>query len=75
MTSWSRPNGRRCSIRLGTVVNGILIGGGKHTGRVQLWAGPNEVAIGGQDAPFRFRLTIGRRASEETAPPSDARGV
>ena len=47
----------------GTIVNGTLIGGGKHIGRVQLWDGPNELVLGDQDGPYRFRLTIGPLAS------------
>ena len=42
----------------GTLVNGTLIGGAAHVGRVQLWAGPNDLTIGGRGAPYRFRLTI-----------------
>lgn len=47
--------------QLGTVVNGTLVGGGKHTGRVQLSDGPNELALGGAGSPYRFRLTVGAR--------------
>lgn len=42
----------------GTLVNGTLIGGAAHVGRVQLWAGPNDLTIGGRGTPYRFRLTV-----------------
>jgi len=42
----------------GTLVNGTLIGGATHVGRVQLWAGPNDLTLGGRGAPYRFRLTV-----------------
>jgi CRP-like cAMP-binding protein len=42
----------------GTLVNGTLVGGPAHVGRVQLWAGPNDLTIGGRGTPYRFRLTV-----------------
>lgn len=48
--------------RLGTIVNGARIGGGKGTGRAELHDGDNEVVIGGPASPYRFRLTVSRRA-------------
>ncbi|SRR6266540_877374 len=42
----------------GTLVNGTLIGGAAHVSRVQLWAGPNDLALGGRGSPYRFRLTV-----------------
>lgn len=44
--------------RLGTVVNGIMIGGGQRTGRVELRDGDNEVRIGAANTPYRFRITV-----------------
>jgi len=46
---------------LGTIVNGTVIGGGKHTGRIQLWDGRNELELGGASTPYRFWLTIAPR--------------
>jgi CRP-like cAMP-binding protein len=42
----------------GTLVNGTLVGGAAHVGRVQLWAGPNDLTIGGRGTSYRFRLTV-----------------
>jgi CRP-like cAMP-binding protein len=44
--------------RLGTVVNGTLIGGGSPTARVELEHGDNVVAIGGPNSHYRFRLRV-----------------
>lgn len=44
--------------RLGTVVNGTMIGGGSHTARVELRHGDNVVAIGGPHSQYRFRARV-----------------
>lgn len=44
--------------RLGTVVNGVTIGGQARTGCVELKDWNNEIALGGPDTPYRLRLTI-----------------
>ena len=42
--------------QLGTVVNGIPIGGNSQETRVKLIHGPNTLVLGGQDSHVRFRL-------------------
>lgn len=49
--------------RLGTLVDGKLIGGSQKTGRVELADGSHEVRIGGPLTPFRFGLTVDRPAA------------
>ena len=44
--------------RLGTIVNGVRIGGGSGRLRAPLKQGPNEIAIGGRGTPFVFRLVL-----------------
>jgi hypothetical protein len=44
--------------RLGTVVNGVAIGGHARTGCVELKDWNNEIALGDADSPYRLRLTI-----------------
>jgi pSer/pThr/pTyr-binding forkhead associated (FHA) protein len=44
--------------RLGTVVNGVTIGGQARTGCVELKDWNNEIALGRPDTPYRLRLTI-----------------
>jgi hypothetical protein len=44
--------------RLGTVVNGMAIGGHAHTGCVELKDWNNEIVLGTADSPYRVRLTI-----------------
>jgi hypothetical protein len=44
--------------RLGTVVNGVTIGGHARTGCVELKDWNNEIALGSPDSPYRLRLTI-----------------
>ena len=44
--------------RLGTVVNGTMIGAGSQTARVELRHGDNTVAIGGPHSQYRFRAGV-----------------
>jgi Cyclic nucleotide-binding domain/FHA domain len=44
--------------RLGTVVNGTMVGGGSPTARVELQKGDNVVALGGASSPYRFRARV-----------------
>jgi pSer/pThr/pTyr-binding forkhead associated (FHA) protein len=44
--------------RLGTIVNGVTIGGRARTGCVELKEWNNEIALGSPDTPYRLRLTI-----------------
>ncbi len=44
--------------RLGTIVNGVSIGGQARTGCVELKDWNNEIALGDADTPYRLRLTI-----------------
>ena len=44
--------------RLGTIVNGVTIGGRERAGCVELTDWTNEVALGDAGTPYRFRLTI-----------------
>jgi len=44
--------------RLGTIVNGVAIGGHARTGCAELNAWSNEIALGGADTPYRLRVTI-----------------
>ena len=44
--------------RLGTIVNGVAIGGHARTGCAELRAWNNEIALGGPNTPYRLRLTI-----------------
>jgi len=44
--------------RLGTIVNGVAIGGHARTGCVELKEWNNEIALGNPDTPYRLRLTI-----------------
>lgn len=44
--------------RLGTTINGVHVGGNECTGCAELTAWSNEVALGGADTPYRYRLTI-----------------
>lgn len=44
--------------RLGTLVNGKLVGGSQQMGRIELPDGAHEVWIGGALTPFRFALTV-----------------
>lgn len=44
--------------RLGTIVNGVAIGGQARTGCLELNAWNNEIALGGRGTPYRLRLTI-----------------
>ena len=44
--------------QLGTVVNGILIGGNSQETRVKLIHGLNTLVLGGKDSQVRFRLDV-----------------
>ena len=44
--------------QLGTIVNGILIGGNSQETRVKLIHGSNTLVLGGQDSQVRFRLDV-----------------
>ena len=44
--------------QLGTIVNGILIGGNSQETRVKLIHGSNTLVLGGQDSQIRFRLDV-----------------
>lgn len=44
--------------RLGTIVNGVAIGGQARTGCVELKDWNNEIGLGEADSPYRLRLTI-----------------
>ena len=65
--------------RLGTMVDGKMIGGVRQPGRVELSPGEHEVRIGGALTPFRFTFVVGsprRRATPtrtKRAPPSGRR--
>ncbi len=58
--------------RLGTLVNGKMLGGEKQTGRIELRDGDHEVRLGGALTPFRFQFTVKRdepdRRSARRAP-------
>jgi pSer/pThr/pTyr-binding forkhead associated (FHA) protein len=45
--------------RLGTFVDGKMVGGSLQTGRLELPKGEHEVRLGGALTPFRFTLRIG----------------
>ena len=44
--------------RLGTIVNGVAIGGHAHTGCVELKDWNNEIVLGDTESAYRLRLTI-----------------
>lgn len=45
--------------RLGTLVDGKMVGGDKQSGRLELASGEHEVRLGGALTPFRFALSVG----------------
>ena len=45
--------------RLGTLIDGKMIGGGRQPGRMELTPGKHEVRIGGALTPFRFTFVVG----------------
>ncbi len=49
-----------CGSRLGTIVNGIVVGAGTDTTRVELRAGDNEVVLGSSPSPYRYRVAVVR---------------
>ncbi len=51
------------SSKLGTVVNGVRIGGGSLERRVRLNTGLNFLILGGLDSQVRFRLKVGSQPS------------
>jgi len=46
---------------LGTIVNGVPLGGHRHVATVPLAVGENEVVAGGPKSPFRFRVVVALR--------------
>jgi hypothetical protein len=46
---------------VGTIVNGVQIGGHHHVGIVPLAFGDNEVVAGSPRSPFRFRVVVARQ--------------
>ena len=50
------------SSRLGTIVNGIRIGGKSLESRVRLSAGSNSLVLGGGESQVRFSLTVTENA-------------
>jgi CRP-like cAMP-binding protein len=53
--------------RLGTLVDGKTLGGGRQPGRVELKPGAHEVRIGGALTPFRFRFVVSSVERRTTA--------
>ena len=49
---------RDCGSYVGTIVNGVPIGGYRHVATVPLAVGENEVVAGGPRSPFRFRVVV-----------------
>jgi hypothetical protein len=65
--------GDRCFIidrgsRLGTLVDGKMVGGTKQTGRLELKNGDHEVRLGGALTPFRFSLNVAGAAKNRQHP-------
>jgi hypothetical protein len=46
---------------VGTIVNGVQIGGHRHVAAVPLAVGENEVVAGSPRSPFRFRVVVALR--------------
>jgi len=46
---------------LGTIVNGVPVGGHRHVATMLLAVGENEVVAGGPKSPFRFRVVVALR--------------
>ncbi len=46
---------------VGTIVNGVQVGGHRHVATVPLAAGKNEVVAGSPRSPFRFRVVVALR--------------
>jgi FHA domain-containing protein len=46
---------------VGTIVNGVQIGGHRHVATVPLAVGENEVVAGSPKSPFRFRVVVALR--------------
>ncbi len=51
---------------LGTIVNGVQIGGHHHVATVPLAVGENEVVAGSPRSPFRFRVVVALRQLSST---------
>ena len=51
---------------VGTIVNGVQIGGHHHVGTVPLAVGENEVVAGSPRSPFRFRVVVALRQLSST---------
>jgi CRP/FNR family transcriptional regulator, cyclic AMP receptor protein len=49
---------------VGTIVNGVRIGGHRQVGAAPLTVGQNEVVAGGPGSPFRFRVVVVASAAE-----------
>ena len=49
---------RDCGSYVGTIVNGVQIGGHRHIATGPLAVGENEVVAGGPRSPFRFRVVV-----------------
>jgi FHA domain-containing protein len=49
---------RDCGSYVGTIVNGVQIGGHRHIATGRLAVGENEVVAGGPRSPFRFRVVV-----------------
>jgi pSer/pThr/pTyr-binding forkhead associated (FHA) protein len=51
---------------VGTIVNGVPVGGHRHVATVPLAVGENEVVAGGARSPFRFRVVVSVRELSST---------
>ena len=51
---------------VGTIVNGVQIGGHRHVATVPLAVGENEVVAGSPSSPFRFRVVVAVRQPSST---------
>jgi pSer/pThr/pTyr-binding forkhead associated (FHA) protein len=58
--------------RLGTMIDGKMIGSGRQPGRMELTPGKHEVRIGGALTPFRFTFVVG--SPERRPAPGRTRG-
>ena len=57
---------RDCGSYVGTIVNGVQIGGQHHVATVPLAVGENEVVAGSPRSPFRFRVVVALRHLSST---------
>jgi pSer/pThr/pTyr-binding forkhead associated (FHA) protein len=51
---------------VGTIVNGVQIGGHHHVATVPLAVGENEVVAGSPRSPFRFRVVVALQQPSST---------